>query len=321
MKSINYILLMSISILVLILIVLVGLQGCSNIEGRENATKFPESDQFSEYWYQGKAELTRFDLQQVRYGEIHQGNGVLIFVTEDFLLDEQVKYEQNAPNNEVRSVLKLNFTRKFYTGIYPYSMMTSTFFPIYSDHNHALKISSSSQEWCGHTYMQLNNRKNKFEISLNSYFQSEGDQRFEVDQALLEDEVWAKIRINPDALPVGKIKIIPGMQYLRLMHKELRIESALAQKEEFLDNDLSANPIIRYQIQYHDISRMVTISFEKEFPYEILAWEESYQPLTINSAENGMMVTKARRTHSLLVDYWNKNAVADSVYRYHLGVQ
>ena len=85
MKSIKSILLMSISILVLILIVLVGLQGCSNLEGRENATKFPESDQFSKYWYQGKAELTRFDLQQVRYGEIHQGNGVLIFVTEDFV--------------------------------------------------------------------------------------------------------------------------------------------------------------------------------------------------------------------------------------------
>jgi hypothetical protein len=321
MKSIKSILLMSISILVLILIVLIGLQGCSNLEGRENATKFPESDQFSKYWYQGKAELTRFDLQQVRYGEIHQGNGVLIFVTEDFLKDQQVKYEQNGPNNEVRSVLKLNFTRKFYTGIYPYSMMTSTFFPIYTDHNHALKISSSSQEWCGHTYMQLNNRKNKFDISLNSYFQSEGDRRFEVDQALLEDEVWAKIRINPDALPVGKIKIIPGMQYIRLMHKELRIESALVKKEDFLDTELSANPITRYHIQYHDISRMVTISFKKEFPYEILAWEESYQPLAINGAEKGMMVTKAKKTHSLLVDYWNKNAVADSVYRYHLGVQ
>jgi hypothetical protein len=321
MKSIKSILLMSISILVLILIVLIGANGCSNLEARENAGKFPESDQFSKYWYQGKAELSRFDLQQVRYGEIHQGNGVLIFVTEDFLKDQQVKYEQNVPNNEVRSVLKLNFTRNFYTGIYPYSMMTSTFFPIYTDYNHALKISSSSQEWCGHTYMQLNNRKNKFEINLNSYFQSEGDRKFEVDQALLEDEVWTKIRINPDALPVGEIKIIPGMQYLRLMHKELKIESALAQKEKYLDTELSENPITRYQIQYHDISRMVTISFEKDFPHEILAWEESYQPLATNNTEKGMMVTKAKKTHSLIVDYGNKDAVADSVYRYHLGLQ
>jgi len=39
---------------------------------------------FSNYWYQGKAEVNVFDLQQSRYGEVRPGKAVMIFVTEDF---------------------------------------------------------------------------------------------------------------------------------------------------------------------------------------------------------------------------------------------
>ncbi|MDP7238046.1 MAG: hypothetical protein QGI34_15090, partial [Candidatus Latescibacteria bacterium] len=39
---------------------------------------------FGDYWYQGKAEITSYTLKQARYGEIHDGHVVLIFVTEDF---------------------------------------------------------------------------------------------------------------------------------------------------------------------------------------------------------------------------------------------
>ena len=40
--------------------------------------------------------------------------------------------------------------------------MTSTFNPVNSK-EHALKVSNSVQEWCGHVYAQLNNKK-EFEI-------------------------------------------------------------------------------------------------------------------------------------------------------------
>ena len=39
---------------------------------------------FGDYWYQGKAELASYDLNQSRYGEIRNGHAVLIFLTEDF---------------------------------------------------------------------------------------------------------------------------------------------------------------------------------------------------------------------------------------------
>src|SRR5574341_1313443 len=149
---------------------------------------------FRKYWYQGKAELSRYALKQVRYGEIHQGEAVLIFVTEPFLKDQQVKLEHGNSSNAV-SVLKLNFVRKFFTGIYPYSLMTSVFTPVDLQKYPTLKVTSSSQEWCGNTFMQMNFRSGQYETQIHSYFQDEGDQNLKLKAGLLEDELWTRIRI------------------------------------------------------------------------------------------------------------------------------
>ena len=37
---------------------------------------------FNDYWYRGEAELNSYTLEQARYGEIHKGEAVLVFVTE-----------------------------------------------------------------------------------------------------------------------------------------------------------------------------------------------------------------------------------------------
>ena len=139
-----------------------------------------DAQKFRNYWNQGKAELTRYELKQARYGEIHSGESVLIFVTEPFLSDKQVKYESGDRSKAVQ-VLKLNFTRKFYTGIYPYSLMTSIFTPTDIFKLRTLKVTSSSQEWCGNTFLQLNFHNNQYTGQVRSYFQNEGDQDVNVN--------------------------------------------------------------------------------------------------------------------------------------------
>ena len=114
------------------------------------------SQEFKEYWYAGQAELTSYELTQERYGELRRGTAVTIFVTEDFLPEAQVKADRYSKKNI--PILKLNNTKKFLTGIYPYSIMTSSFVPVDRE-MHALKVTHSMQEWCGHVYVQLNNRK------------------------------------------------------------------------------------------------------------------------------------------------------------------
>ena len=102
----------------------------------------------------------------------------MIFVTEDFSKSKQVKLDdsEKAGDDKV-NVLKMNFTKNFVTGIYPYSMMLSAFTPIRKDQLHnTLKVTMSSQEWCGQVYAQANLKNKGYTITGHSYFEKEGDQ-------------------------------------------------------------------------------------------------------------------------------------------------
>ena len=108
----------------------------------------------------------------MRYGEIHEGDAVLVFVTEEINPALQVKADYSGPENV--PILKLNAVRKFFTGIYPYSIMTSVFTPMdVLKYPLPLKITSSSQEWCGHVYTQMNLSDNEYRVRVHSYFEKD----------------------------------------------------------------------------------------------------------------------------------------------------
>src|SRR5690606_24963330 len=131
-----------------------------------------------------------------------KGKAVLIFVTEDLSKKLQVKLDNPSGQNKI-NVLKLNFTKKFVTGIYPYSLMLSVFTPTNRKKEPAsLKATMSSQEWCGQVYTQVNLRGNRYVVKSHSYFEQEADDQFSVRQALLEDELWNFIRLDHEHLPV-----------------------------------------------------------------------------------------------------------------------
>lgn len=299
------------------LLLLVPFFSCTSLTSQKIEETRINAKEFKEYWYAGKAELTRYELEQARYGEIHDGEAVLIFVTEDFDTREQVKYEGEGDRKNVTSVLKLNATRKFFTGLYPYSMMTSVFTPV-DYQKPTLKVTTTSQEWCGHTFSQLNLSNNKYKGRLFSYFQNEGDQEFTLDKALLEDEIWAKIRLNPGKLPTGKIQIIPGAMFLRLKHRPHGVEAATASLGPHTDASLSNRPLQKYTVAYDDFDRTLEIIFESEFPYAIVGWTEEVTSGFGASAKT--LTTRARRTHSMNSAYWSQNDVKDAPLRKDLGL-
>ncbi|MFQ5752247.1 MAG: septum formation inhibitor Maf [bacterium] len=283
---------------------------CSSADSKEPLLSASDRNAFNEYWYGGKAEITRYALDQARYGEMRKGDAVLIFVTEPFLTDKQVKHEYGDSENTT-SVLKLNFTKKFYTGIYPYSMMTSVFTPVDVTSQSTLKVVSSTQEWCGQTFMQLNARDDKLQAQMRSYFQRENDRDFELKSALLEDEIWTRIRLAPRTLPTGNIELIPGLQFARLGHASLEIEKARASLTQ-------EDGVQVYSVQYIDLKRKLTIKFEKDFPYQILEWEDEHMSGFGSRAK--MLTTRAVKTHSIKSDYWTKNKLSDSHLRDELGL-
>lgn len=269
--------------------------------------------QFNEYWYQGKAEISSYALEQARYGEIHQGSAVTIFVTEDFSRKKQVKLDnpQQAGEDKV-PILKLNLTKKFNTGIYPYSMMQSVFTPVNTRKDpQSLKTTMSSQEWCGHTFTQLNLKGGDYLMSGFSYFESEGDATQKIEGKILEDELWNLIRINPDKLPTGNIELIPGSFFSRLRHRPITPEKAeISLKKE---GDLQI-----YTIHYPGADRTLTIRFDQAFPYQIQGWEETYQSGWGAGAKT--LTTKATLMKTLFTDYWNKHSNAYLGLREELGL-
>src|SRR5690554_4414738 len=297
---------MNVSTYTLLFILLIFISGCNSSEEKntptEVATKSIDlqpttprniSTQFKDYWFDGQAEITSYQLMQERYGEIREGTAVSIFVTEDFLPEAQVK--ANSPSEKNILVMKLNQMKNFNTGIYPYSIMSSSFSPI-SRTGHALKISNSVQEWCGQVYMQLNNRKN-FEIEAHSYFEGEADQKLSLTKTWLEDELWNLIRINPEELPTGDLTVIPSFEYIRLRHKEIKEYKAFANLKQ-------GDSITVYTLNYIDLQRQLQLFFKSRFPYEIEKWEE----VNVSKQNDTLRLrTTATKRNRMKIDYWNKN--------------
>ncbi len=266
-------------------------------EQKNKRPKTVLNQDFNTYWYAGKAEISSYKLEQMRYGEIREGEAVLIYVTEDFTPNTQVKSDAYNANNI--PVLKLNATKNFITGMYPYSIMQSTFYPV-ANTSHALKISTSIQEWCGHVYTQLNNRS-EFEITSHSYFQKEGDKQFTLEKSITENELWTKLRVNPTSLPIGTIKIIPSLEYLRLNHLPIKAYTAKATLKKS-----------KYTIQYPKLNRTLTLNFNTDFPHEILNWTV-HKSVTNFTTET--LIARATRLKTVRSPYWIKNHNSDQILR------
>ncbi|MDN3671018.1 hypothetical protein QWY93_17020 [Echinicola jeungdonensis] len=267
-----------------------SLMSCNQFKKREM-----DFDRFGEYWFQGKAEINAFDLVQYRYGEPRKGEAVLVFVTEPFSKSKQVKLDhpENAIVDE-QTVMKMNLTKDFVTGIYPYHMMMSTFTPVFEKHP-SVKVNASSQEWCGHTFSQLNWKDGEYQSRLFSYFESEGDYQRRLE-GMPESEIWNLIRINPEDIPEGEILVIPDLLNLRMTHKEMQGYKATCHLSP-LDNGISV-----LRLEYNNYNRKLEIGFDSKFPFEIYWWEE------IKEKENGKdEITRAERKGQLITPYWKQN--------------
>jgi len=285
--------------------------GDTSIKGRiEKESIAPQkklSQDFKDYWYNGTAEITSYSLEQARYGELREGIAVLIYVTEPFLPDLQVKADKSDSDNI--PVLKLNATKNYITGIYPYSIMTSSFFPVYNN-QHSLKLSFSSQEWCGQVYAQLNNKED-FEIMSHSYFGSEADQEYHIDKANLEDEVWNKIRIDPSTLPIGDISMIPSLEFIRLTHKKFRAYKATASLTK-------SDGLNSYEITYPELERTLKINFQSEFPFTVESWTDTFRDGFGDSAK--VLTSTATIINRITTPYWQQNSNKDLYLRDSLGL-
>ncbi len=227
------------------------------------------SDQsYDASFFSGKAEIATYTLKKARYQDIHPGESVLIFVTEPFLIDKQVKADKPTSENSV-NVLKMNRVDRFSTGIYDYSQFTSVFTPIKKyNPSYPIKITMGSQDWCGQSFTQINNDKG-YKYEHKSYFESEGDTSFHIDYVISEDNMMNLARLSTDLLPIGEFSMLPSLAYLRTSHSEIKSYMAVGSLD-------STETGFIYAYEIPELSRNVRVFLSIENNNRITRWEESY---------------------------------------------
>ncbi len=260
------------------------------------------------YWHQGKAEISVFDVEQRRYGQMRRAQQVNVLVTEDFSAQKQVKLDTpEAAGLDRTPVLKINALRRFLTGMYDYSIMMSVFSPIDTLDHRALKASWSIQDWCGQVFAQANQQAdNAYRFRQFSYFEREGDTDQTLRPDLLEDELWTALRLHPGRFENReKINLLPSLLFFRFQHLPLQAHEASLRIENG-----EKESVLR--VQYRSLPRQLRIRFETAWPHRILGWEET---------DNGQITTRATLRRIRMSDYWNQNDNASEALRDSLQLQ
>jgi len=182
-------------------------------------------------------------------------------------------------------------------------------FNAYEKDGKALKVSTSVQEWCGHAFMQLNRKGNKVNYSGHSYFESEGDINTSISNAIMEDELWNMVRIDPESLPTGNFKLIPASLFLRLKHHKPQVISASGQLAKTQNQQFGEGELYEYTVEYAaPESRKLSIFFETTFPHKIAGWQEKESPIHFGGgAPKAPLTTTAILKKSIRLDYWSKH--------------
>ncbi|MCB9555156.1 MAG: hypothetical protein H6707_03560 [Deltaproteobacteria bacterium] len=272
------------------------------------------SPSFWKYWGDGQAELSGYEVITERYGKLRKGRAVLIFVTETHDRRHWVKDDRGtAPLRDRVSVLKLNRTLNFQTGIYPYSVMTSVFSPVDRGVGRAAfaptKITLSAQEWCGHVYHKLLAGRGGFHSELRSYFGDEGNSVEQVttaEQVVYEDALLIQLRELDGAFAGGKDfrgQMIPALWRLRKLHERPR---AVAVEILRSSAQYAGQAATRFEIR---VAGWPTeqIYVETRYPRKILGWTDAAG-------------ARATLKKSARLAYWRLNRPGDEQALERLGL-
>ncbi|MEM8495915.1 MAG: hypothetical protein AAF663_11075 [Planctomycetota bacterium] len=195
---------------------------------------------YTEHWHDGKAEIAAYDLVYPRYGQMRKGSAVAVTVTEPFRWKPRVKAD--TTDNSF-GVVKLNLSEDFPTGIYDYNVMTSAFVaaePIEGlPAGVPVKMTFSSQEWCGQVWQQAVFGRDRVEHDHRSYFENAADANetltgqstFLAEDALM---LWARGLAGPTLKPgeSAEIPVYRSAAVTRLQHVGVAWDTAVLTRPE-----------------------------------------------------------------------------------------
>ena len=98
--------------------------------------------------------------------------------------------------------------------------------------------------------------------------------------------------------------MMPSLIYQRFTHSDFIAEEVFIRALDISENRS------QLEVTYSSGNRVLKINYEKQFPYQILGWEEEH---TNNNGDKEL--TKAERKGTKVIDYWNRKAIEDEFLR------
>ena len=217
---------------------------------------------FTDYWKNNKIEVAKYELKE---DSISVGEGILTF---------RIDYVEGVNKTDSIQTLRSDFTSKIYNQNFDYSAMTSAYLPLnLSLRSHAMKVMNSVQEPTSNSFLQLSQIPKSYEIESKNTFQEQAKQHFILERKNLEDELWAKIRMNLNDLPTGDVEIIPSFDYWQSVRKNPYIYEAKAEIKDYTETEFKGKKLKIYNLNYSDLKRNLSIIFEANSPFEIVGWK------------------------------------------------
>lgn len=140
-------------------------------------------------WDDGRAEVARYDARRLVYGRERRFETVILTVKEEMDTRTGVKADPPHDGRSLVTVLKSNMLSSIPTENYTYHYMTSVFVRR-DDPLSLVKLSQSSQEWCGTTYKEVVTWDGPPRLVRHSYFDGQGDDTvgFPIGRDVLPEE-------------------------------------------------------------------------------------------------------------------------------------
>ncbi|MEX2529336.1 MAG: hypothetical protein WD960_01070 [Gemmatimonadota bacterium] len=283
-------------------------------------TQLPErpvasaSSEFWEWWGDGRAELSGYQMTVQHYGEPREAELALIYVTEPHDRRTWIK-DDDASSPERVEVLKLNRNAAFLTGSYPYAVMTSVFAPVdrYRDEAFApVRIVHQAQEWCGAYSHLVWPGRNRFRSLRLSYFAQHGERIREVDvpgEVLYEDALLVQLRELDGPFAGGgdwEGLLVPELWRVRSMHGSVDpVPATIVREEGIRRMGQEEHPITRFTLESDGYRRIFEV--EREVPRRVLGW-------TTSTGEEAEILATER------LPYWELNRLGDESVREALGL-
>ena len=241
------------------------------------ATAAPNVFAANSLWDDGRAEIDAYQASMRRYGVPRLMTAYLIVVKEDFSKKQLVKADPDHDPADLFTVLKLNHVINYQTGIYSYHQMASCFFD--RSTMDLVKLSLTSNEWCGNTYKEFTRRGGRGSLHLRTYWDGMAEATHEVPvgpDVVFYDQLPLWIRSLPQTPGTTRsLRLLPSEIDSKGSKPEPRPATLTAvTAEEVLVVPAGLFRTVRWDLKIGD-TRPDTFWTARDEPYVLVAWDRA----------------------------------------------